>query len=87
MDESLAEIESRKEQEHQRTMVMYFPPLRRMRIRRGGPPLPIPVGTMRRQWIQWPRIQSSWIHEVTPANANNAGRGMDAAEATRRRTP
>ena len=49
---------------------MYFPPLRRMRIRRGGPPLPIPVGTMRRQWIQWPRIQSSWIREGTPADAN-----------------
>ena len=70
MGESLAEIESRKEQEHQRTMVMYFPPLRRMRIRRGGPPLPIPVGMMRRQWIQWPRIQSSWIREGTPADAN-----------------
>ena len=44
MGDSLAEIESRKELEHQHTMVMYFPPMRRMSIRRGGPPLQIPVG-------------------------------------------
>ena len=46
------------------------------------------LSTSQRQWwIRWPRIQSSWIREVTPADANNAGRGMDAAEASRRRTP
>ena len=31
---------------------------------------PNPSGTIRQRWIRWPRIQSSWIRESTPADAN-----------------
>jgi len=47
-----------------------FPSYEEYEHTEGRAASPNPSGTIRQRWIRWPRIQSSWIRESTPADAN-----------------